>query len=50
MKTFTICLPDVEAAMLAEPKVRKKEYRNLQQMIARMIADDYKLLVLVCMV
>ena len=45
MKTITIRLPDVEAAMLAELKVRKKEYRNLQQMIARMIADDYKLLV-----
>ena len=50
MKTFTICLPDVEAAMLAELKVRKKEYRNLQQMIARMIVDDYKLLVLDSMV
>jgi len=45
VKTITIRLPDVEAAMLAELQARKKEYRNLQQMIARMIADDYKLLV-----
>jgi len=37
MKTVTIRLSDVEAAMLAELQARKKEYKNLQQMIVRIL-------------
>ena len=44
MKTITIRLSDVEAAMLLELQAKKKEYKNLRQMLAKMIANDYRLL------
>lgn len=41
MKTITIRLPDVEAAMLAELQKGKKEYRNLELLFRQKIRDDY---------
>ena len=45
MKTVTIRLSDVEAAMLAELQARKKEYKKPATNDCQNIADDCKLLV-----
>ena len=37
MKTITIRLPDVEAAMLVEVQKRNKAYRDLQYLLIRAI-------------
>ena len=42
MKTITIRLPDVEAAMLVEVQKVKKEYRNLQGLLASQIRSEYQ--------
>ena len=41
MKTITIRLPDVEAAMLVEVQKRNKDYINLQVLIVRQIREEY---------
>ena len=42
MKTITIRLPDVEAAMLLEVQKRNKAYRDLQKLIIVQISREYK--------
>ena len=42
MKTFTIRLPDVEAAMLVEIQKFNKEFQNLEKLVSRLIAGEYK--------
>jgi len=42
LKTFTIRLPDVEAAMLLELQKMDKSYGDLNKTIANRIAEDYK--------
>ena len=42
MKTITIRLPDVEAAMLVEVQKRNKAYRDLQGLLARQIKQEYQ--------
>ena len=41
MKTITIRLPDVEAAMLLEVQKVKKEYRDLQGLLINQIQQEY---------
>jgi hypothetical protein len=41
MKTITIRLPDVEAAMLVEGQKRNKAYRDLQGVLLQQIRDEY---------
>ncbi len=41
MKTITIRLPDVEAAMLMEVQKRNKSYRDLQGLIFSQIRQEY---------
>ena len=41
MKTITIRLPDVEAAMLAELQRTKKKYRNIEELLRGLIRDGY---------
>jgi hypothetical protein len=42
MKTITIRLPDVEAAMLVEVQKRNKAFRDLQSMMMQQIRQEYK--------
>jgi hypothetical protein len=42
MKTITIRLPDVEAAMLVEVQKADKEFRNLEKLLARLIVGKYE--------
>ena len=42
MKTITICLPDVEAAMLVEVQKRNKEFKDLQQLLIQQIRQEYQ--------
>jgi hypothetical protein len=42
VKTITIRLPDVEAAMLLEVQKRNKAYRDLQKLIILQISREYK--------
>jgi hypothetical protein len=42
MKTITIRLPDVEAAMLVEVQKVKKEYRDLQGLLISQIQQEYQ--------
>ena len=44
MKTITIRLPDVEAAMLAEVQKRNKAFKDLQQLLIQQILQEYKIL------
>ena len=37
MKTITICLPDVEAAMLVELVKANKKFKDLGQMLVEML-------------
>jgi hypothetical protein len=41
MKTITIRLPDVEAAMLVELQKKNKRYRDLGVLIASLISVDF---------
>ena len=41
MKTITIRLPDVEAAMLDELKKTKKDFRDLELLISKLIVNSY---------
>ena len=41
MKTITIRLPDVEAAMLVEVQKRNKAFRNIGAMLLQNIRDEY---------
>ena len=42
MKTITIRLPDVEAAMLVELQKRNKNLRDLQLLVVQKIRLEYK--------
>ena len=42
MKTFTIRLPDVEAAMLVELQKVNKAYRDLQGLLISQIQTEYQ--------
>ena len=42
MKTITIRLPDVEAAMLVELQKRNKNLRDLQLLVVQKILLEYK--------
>jgi len=41
MKTITIRLPDVEAAMLADVQKVNKAYRDLQGLLVQQIQQEY---------
>ena len=41
MKTITIRLPDVEAAMLVEVQKRDRSFRDLQYFILHVIRQEY---------
>jgi len=41
VKTITIRLPDVEAAMLVEVQKRNKSFKNLQAMLLNQIQAEY---------
>ena len=41
MKTVTIRLPDVEAAMLVEVQKVNKDYRDLQSLLMSQIQQEY---------
>ena len=41
MKTITIRLLDVEAAMLDELKKTKKDFRDLELLISKLIVNSY---------
>jgi len=42
MKTITIRLPDVEAAMLVEVQKKNKAFRDLQHLVLQIIRKEYK--------
>ena len=42
MKTITICLPDVEAAMLVEVQKGNKAFKDLQQLLIQQIRQEYQ--------
>jgi hypothetical protein len=42
MKTITIRLPDVEAAMLVEVQKRNKAFKDLQQLLIQQIRQAYR--------
>jgi len=42
MKTITIRLPDVEAAMLVEVQKVNKAYRDLQDMVLKQVRWEYE--------
>lgn len=42
MKTITIRLPDVEAAMLVEVQKRNKDFRDLQAQLIKQIRSEYQ--------
>ena len=41
MKTITIHLPDVEAAMLVEVQKRNRDFRNIQAVLLKAIRQEY---------
>jgi hypothetical protein len=41
MKTVTIRLPDVEAAMLVEVQKKNKAFKDLQQLLIQQIRQEY---------
>ena len=41
MKTITIRLPDVEAAMLVEVQKKNKDFRDIQKLLANLISSQY---------
>jgi len=42
MKTITLRLPDVEAAMLVEVQKRNKAFKDLQQLFIAQIRQEYQ--------
>jgi len=42
VKTFTIRLPDVEAAMLLEVQKRNKDYRDINALVISEIQREYE--------
>ena len=42
MKTITIRLPDVEAAMLVEVRKRNKAFKDLEQLLIQQIRQEYQ--------
>jgi len=42
MKTITIRLPDVEAAMLVEVQKRNKAFKDLQQLLILQIRQEFQ--------
>ena len=42
MKTITIRLPDVEAAMLTEVQKGNKVFKDLQQLLIQQIRQEYQ--------
>jgi len=42
MKTITIRLPDVEAAMLVEVQKKNRAYRDLQGLLINQIQTEYQ--------
>ena len=42
MKTITIRLPDMEAAMLLEVQKRNKAYKDPQQLLIQQIRQEYQ--------
>jgi len=42
VKTITIRLPDVEAAMLVEVQKRNKAFKDLQQLLIQQIRQEYQ--------
>ena len=42
MKTITIRLPDVEAAMLVEVRKGNKAFKDLQQLLIQQIRQEYQ--------
>jgi len=42
MKTITLRLPDVEAAMLVEVQKRNKGFKDLQQLLILQIRQEYQ--------
>ena len=42
MKTITIRLPDVEAAMLVEVQKGNKSFKDLQQLLIQQISQEYQ--------
>lgn len=42
MKTITIRLPDMEAAMLLEVQKRNKAFKDLQQLLIQQIRQEYQ--------
>ena len=42
MKTITIRLPDVEAAMLTEVQKKNYRYRNIENLLFKIIRDEYR--------
>ena len=48
MKTITIRLPDVEAAMLVEVQKVNKSYRDVSRLLSRQIASEYNTLKIEC--
>ena len=41
MKTVTIRLPDVDAAMLVEVQKKNKAFKDLQQLLIQQIRQEY---------
>ena len=41
MKTFTIRLPDVEAAMLVEVQKKNRRFKDIQMLLRQLIQDAY---------
>jgi hypothetical protein len=44
VKTITIRLPDVEAAMLIEVQKKKPKYREIEKLLNEIIRQEYSLL------
>ena len=42
MKTITIRMPDVEAAMLVEVQKRNKAFKDIQQLLIQQISQEYQ--------
>jgi len=41
VKTITIRLSDVEAAMLVEVQKKNRDFRNIQTLLANLISSEY---------
>jgi hypothetical protein len=45
MKTITIRLPDVEAAMLVEVQKRQPKFKNIEKLLSEIVRQEYSLFV-----